>query len=97
MVAVEVAAHACLGSNLVGHCAVENSTAVAAFADGEVVDYIPNTDLGVVDASTAAVVDIGGAAVAGGDGGGLVGGGGEAGSEEEVGMMMKLLPKLRER
>lgn len=97
MVAVEVAAHACLGSNLGGHCAVENSTAVAAFAGGEVVDYIPNTDLGVVDASTAAVAGIEGAAVAGEDGGGLVGGDEEVGSEEEAGMMMKLLPKLRER
>lgn len=98
MVAVEVAARAYLGSNLVGRCVVGNSMAVAAFADGEVVDYILNTDLGVADASTAAAVGIEGAVVvAGENGGGLAGGDEEVGSEEEVGMMMKLLLKLRER
>lgn len=101
MVAVEVVAHAYLGSSPVAHCvAAVNSTAAAAaaaFVDAEVVNYTPGTDLGFADASTAAAVGIEGAAVAGGGGGELVGGDEGAGLEEEEGMMMKLLLKLRER
>lgn len=102
MVAVEVVAHAYLGSSPVAHCvAAVNSTAAAAaaaaFVDAEVVNYTPGTDLGFADASTAAAVGIEGAAAAGGGGGELVGGDEGAGLEEEEGMMMKLLLKLRER
>lgn len=106
MVAVEVVAHAYLGSNPVVHCvAAVNSTAAAAaaaaaFVDAEVVNYTPGTDSGFADASTAAAVGIEGAAAAAGggeDGGELVGGDGGVGSEEEEGMTMKLLLKLRVR
>lgn len=91
------AAHVRLGSNLGAHYAVEDSTA-AAFVDAKVADCIPNTDLGVVDASTAAAAGTEGvAAAAGGNGGGLAGGDGEAGSEVGEGMMMKLLLRLKGR